>query len=726
MRRPPFSSTWSKVIGVALVTLTEGSAVYVWLRLHDDGHVVWGFVALVAGEMLETFWVARPLKRAESRIPIGDPYGAARHRRRFAARFGAAFFGELGIWAVWLWLAADRRVDEPIIAAAVLVVLMHLKHQLEVTTVRDIGYFSEFWRGTIASASEAAGAVGCLALIEADEPLLAAAALAAGFLVEHTLLILRLAQAVEERDISVPRLRQPPLQLYLRVLAFFGKRVPWLWRLVQGIGPLDRALNRTAIDRLVRQVPPRPNPLSTMAPYTSWASLTDRSYNGRYLTPAAGGARGQPPLDAVAELFRREGDMESCPKSTVLFASFAQWFVDGFLRTERATRKRPRNTLRNESTHDVDLAQLYGLNAAMTDALRAKSGGRLRSTTVNGEEFPELLCRRGRRKQEFKVLPKPLGFNDMTRDERSQLFAMGTDVHSVGFTALNVLFLREHNRIARQLQGAYGWDDDRLFQTARIILVVVLLRIVIEDYINHITSYYFRFRFPPPGTFDKTAWFRQNWMAVEFNLLYRWHPLIPRTLRVADRELTTGQMLLANDVLTTHGLRTFLLAASEQRAGRIGLFNTDPTLVAVAEAPTVQQGRTAELRSYNDYRELCRLPRLRHFGEFSTDEHVVSRLHALYDHVDEVEFYVGLFAEQAGEYEMLPPLMTAMVSFDAFSQVLTNPLLAPNIFGPDTFSPIGMEIIDETRGLDTLIRRNIPDGNQGDRFSMTWRDYRGP
>jgi len=726
MRRVPFSSTWSKVLGVVLVTLTEGSAVYAWLRLQDAGHPWWGLIVLAAGEVLETLCVAAPLKRAESRVPVGDPYGAARHRRRFAARFNAAFWGELGTWIVWLWLAADAWVGEPVPAAVVLLVLMHLKHQLEVTTVRDIPYLREFWRGTVASASEVAGAVGCLALIEADELLLAAAALAAGFLVEHTLLIRQLAHAVAERDISVPRARQPPLQLSLRVLAFFGKRVPRLWRLAQSIGPVDRALNRTAIDRLVTQVPPRPNPLSTMAPYTSWASLTDRSFNGRYLTPAAGGARGRPPLDAVAELFRREGDMEPCPKSTVLFASFAQWFVDGFLRTERPTRKQPRNTLRNESTHDVDLAQLYGLDAGMTDALRAKSGGRLRSATVNGEEFPELLCRCGRRKKEFKVLPEPLGFKDMTRHERDQLFAMGTDVHSVGFTALNVLFLREHNRIARQLQGAYGWDDDRLFQTARNILVVVLLRIVIEDYINHITGYHFRLRFPPPGTFDKTAWFRQNWMAVEFNLLYRWHSLIPRTLRVADRELTTGEMLLANDVLTTHGLRTFMLAASEQRAGRIGLFNTDPSLVALAEAPTIQQGRTAELRSYNDYRELCRLPRLRHFGQFSTDERVGSRLHALYDNVDDVEFYVGLFAEQLGEYEMLPPLMTTMVSFDAFSQVLTNPLLAPNIFGPDTFSPVGMTIIDKTRGLDTLIRRNVPDGSRDDRFSMTWLDYRGP
>ena len=638
-----------------------------------------------------------------------------------------ASIAELGIWAGWWWLAADAELDQPIVAAIALLVTMHLKHQLEVTTVRDTGYFARFWHGTVASAAEVAGAVACLSLIEADQPLLAGAALAAGFLLEHSLLIRQLAQALAERDITVPRPRRPPLQLWLRVLDFLGKRLRWFWRLVQSIGPVERLLNRTAINRLVLQVPPRPNALSTKAPYSSWSSLTDRSWSGRYLAPSAGGVRGRPPLDDVAELFRRQGEMVPCPKSTVLFASFAQWFVDGFLRTERPARGRPRNTLRNESNHDIDLAQLYGLNADVTRVLREGEGGRLRSRTVDGEEFPELLCSRGKRKPEFKVLPEPLGFEDMSPAERNGLFAMGTDVHSLGFTAFNVLFLREHNQIAGKLRSAHpGWNDDRLFETARNVLIVVLLRIIIEDYINHITGYWFRFDFPRPGTFEKAAWFRQNWMAVEFNLLYRWHPLIPWSLRIGDRVVTAQQMLLANDVLTTHGLRAFMLAATEQRAGRIGLFNTDPSLVASAERPTIEQGRLVELRGYNDYRELCRLPRLRHFGQFSTDPAVATRLHDRYDQVDEVEFYVGLFAEQAGDYEMLPPLMTAMVSFDAFSQALTNPLLAPGVFGPETFSRVGLKIIGETRSLDTLIRRNVPGAIAQDRFSLTWSGYRGP
>jgi heme peroxidase len=363
----------------------------------------------------------------------------------------------------------------------------------------------------------------------------------------------------------------------------------------------------------------------------------------------------------------------------------------------------------------------------MTDALRAKVGGRLRSITINGEEFPERLCRWGIRKCRFRVLPEPLGFRDLTRAQKDQLFAMGTDVRSIGFTAFNVLFLREHNRIARKLDGAYpDWDDERVFQTARNIVTVVLLKIVVEDYINHILGYHFRLRFPPAGTFGTARWFRPNWMAVEFDLLYRWHSLLPRTVQVGDRHLTVEDMLVANDVLTGFGLREFMLAASRQRAGRIGLFNTDPHLVTTAEVPTINQGRVAELRSYNDYREHCRLPRLQHFGQFSSDPRVGRRLHGLYGDVDNVEFYVGLFAEEPSPYDILPPLMGTLVAFDAFSQLLTNPLLAPRVDVARTFTPVGVRIIKKTKCLEQVICRNVPYSAPDDYFSLTWRDYDGP
>lgn len=68
--------------------------------------------------------------------------------------------------------------------------------------------------------------------------------------------------------------------------------------------------------------------------------------------------------------------------------------------------------------------------------------------------------------------------------------------------------------------------------------------------------------------------------------------------------------------------------------------------------------------------------------------------------------------------------MATMVSFDAFSQALTNPLLAPRIYNEDTFSRAGMEIIEATESLSDIVRRNVPCGSEPYFVSLTRRDYR--
>jgi prostaglandin-endoperoxide synthase 2 len=55
---------------------------------------------------------------------------------------------------------------------------------------------------------------------------------------------------------------------------------------------------------------------------------------------------------------------------------------------------------------------------------------------------------------------------------------------------------------------------------------------------------------------------------------------------------------------------------------------------------------------------------------------------------------------------MMGELLTTMVAYDAFTQALTNPLLARNIFNEQTFSKAGMTIIKQTRSLQQIIARN--------------------
>ena len=54
-------------------------------------------------------------------------------------------------------------------------------------------------------------------------------------------------------------------------------------------------------------------------------------------------------------------------------------------------------------------------------------------------------------------------------------------------------------------------------------------------------------------------------------------------------------------------------------------------------------------------------------------------------------------------------LLTAMVGYDAFTQALTNPVLAPQVFTEATFTRAGLKIISKTRSLQQIVARNAAD-----------------
>jgi len=506
----------------------------------------------------------------------------------------------------------------------------------------------------------------------------------------------------------------------LKFLALTSARP--FWQRIQAVEPLRRRVNAALIDGAIREMPPRPEPLSTMADYTSWASLTDRTYSGRHMPPIAVAEAHRPTPERAADLFTRGETMIPCPRSTVLFAYFAQWFTDGFLRGDTNI---PRDPRKNSSNHHIDLNQVYGLTPAATAALRAFDGGLLKSRLINGGEFPPHLCANGVIKPEFAPL-RTIRFTELSQAQRDALFATGSDRGNgqIGFTMLTVLFLREHNRVARLLAGHYPhWDDERLFQTARNILIVLLIKLVVEEYINHITPYHFRFTLDPrlPAMLARAPWHRENWASVEFNLVYRWHSLIPSRLTVGERDLPMARTLFAAELIPGPGLGRLFEDASLQRAGRIGLFNTDPLLRGI-DVASIADSRALDLAPYNSYREHCRFPRVRSFEQVSGDERVVGALRELYRGVDDLDLYVGLFAEEpGGPGAILPPLLTKIIAIDAFSQALTNPLLSPRVFNAATFSRQGMRIIAATRSLADIVHRNIPEDPARRFVRMTWR-----
>ena len=491
------------------------------------------------------------------------------------------------------------------------------------------------------------------------------------------------------------------------------------WAFVNTQPWLHGVLNRIVIDRAVRKLPARPLALSTMHDaYTSWPSLNDRTWFSRYL-PAADA----PVQPDVAELFRpRAAGPRLSQRSTLLFPAFAQWFTDGFLMTEP-------NRRRTRTNHQIDLSQLYGIAEDVTQVLRLCSDnpgqrGRMRSVVTGGEEWsPPLFDADG---QKPDLLPTPVHLpNDWDPVKRASLFAFGGErANSSCYTAaVNTLFLREHNRLAAAIEAANpAWDDERVFQTARNVNIVQLIRVVVEEYINHISPYWLQ-QLSSPLPAYRALWNRPNWIPVEFNLLYRWHSLVPEQVVWAGSNVPIADCLFDNTRLLANGLAATFASASDTQAWSLGLFNTARALQPV-ELASIEQGRANKLASYNAYRVNAGYPAVTRFEQISGDPEIVAALHRLYGDVDRVEFFVGLLAEDLPPRSAVPPLIGRMVAADAFSHALTNPLLAPLVYTDKTFSPTGMAAINAMHSLSDLVGRNAPDPGGQRRVTMEWGDYR--
>jgi prostaglandin-endoperoxide synthase 2 len=479
---------------------------------------------------------------------------------------------------------------------------------------------------------------------------------------------------------------------------------------IDSCGWLDNVASGIAVNQLVNCTRNRPHPWSTASDYTSWKSLTDRTYQGRWLPAAVPGV--QPAADAVKMLFARPPGAQLLSKnSTCLFPAFAQYLTDGFIRTRTDDRSR------TTSNHEIDLCQLYGRTEVQTDTLRLKSEtpgqkGRLKTQVIGGEDFsPFYYLSDGETvdpQYAEPFLDSILGDHTpgVTPDRRSSLFAIGGDrANSTPFTTMmNTLFLREHNRVAGELEVRNpGWGDEQVFQTARNIMIPMFIKIVVEQYINHISPAPFNLTADPTVAWS-AKWNRPNWITAEFSLLYRWHSLMPDVIDWPTGPIPLGIFTMDNRPLMNSGLAAGFAAAAAQPAAELGALNTSAALMIVEEL-AIDQARSNHLASYNAYRVCFGMKPATSTADITSDRRVAALLEELYPTVDDIEFYPGLFAEDRVARSPLPGLLARIVAVDAFSQALTNPLLSEHVFNAETFTAWGLQLIHDTRSLGQILAR---------------------
>ena len=318
-----------------------------------------------------------------------------------------------------------------------------------------------------------------------------------------------------------------------------------------------------------------------------------------------------------------------------------------------------------------------------------------------------------------------------SKSVRDVLFAVGGDrVNAVPQVSLmNTLWLREHNRLACELAVRHeSWSDDQVFETARNIVIVEFIKIVVEDYINHIAP------IAVPLMADssvawKAPWNKPNWITTEFSLLYRWHALIPDSIRWGDNEYSMGDGYFMNNMpLLSNGLQRAFEDLSSQKAAELGPRNTNEHLVEI-ENNSIRQGRLCQLASYNEYREYLGREAVTKFSSVSSDPFVVKQLERAYRDVSEIDFFVGIFCEDRIADSPLPQTIFSFVALDAFTQALTNPLLSEHVFGTgsksthSTFSSYGDEQINSCKSLKDIVTRNVKHADKLGYVGMTQQGW---
>lgn len=524
---------------------------------------------------------------------------------------------------------------------------------------------------------------------------------------------------------------------------------------LQKVKAVRRLTSRIITSSLTDQVAPRPHPHTLSGRYTSWHGLVDRSYTGRHAGHLPNSRYRKPSKEDLLDLFTAApGAQEPCHSSSFLFAAYAQWFTDSFLRTSHGMvfdddgnaqtdetgklLRTPDRFRRNDSNHEIDLNQLYGVDEYRTRLLRNR--GRFARWEQGRERgFLDYQMREDKngKPQMYppQILNKPIAPRrpldlrpefDGLHDERvlRQIFGLGAAERSaehfavglehgnstVGNSLFNALFLREHNRVAKIIGEANThWDDEQVFQTTRNTVMVIALNTVLSDYIRHISQKNFPIDIVP-GFADTKPWYRPNRIAIEFNILYRWHELVPETFdfenSLIDFPVDIDNFRHNNAMLIEQGPEAIIDMMSRQRAGKLTLGNL-PHYLKPVKADTLDLMRAAQLAPYNTYRERFGMPRAYTFEDVTKDPERAGRLKALYpDGIESLEWFVGMYAEDHRKGGIMGPLLGAMVANDAFTQALTNPLLANGIYGPKTFSEAGLREIENAGSLYDLIARN--------------------
>uniref|UniRef100_A0A8C1YCG5 Prostaglandin G/H synthase 2 n=1 Tax=Cyprinus carpio TaxID=7962 RepID=A0A8C1YCG5_CYPCA len=468
----------------------------------------------------------------------------------------------------------------------------------------------------------------------------------------------------------------------------------WIWDIINSISFLRDAIMRyilTSRSHLVNS-PPTYNADYN---YKSWEAYSNLSYYTRTLAPLPQNCP-TPDLpnakEVVEKVLVRKQFIPDPQRSSLMFAFFAQHFSHQFFKSD--FKKGPAFT--KALGHGVNLGHIYGETLERQHKLRLFKDGKLKYQVVDGEVYPPLV----------KDVQVDMHYPPHIPEE--QRFAVGHEAFGLvpGLMMYASIWLREHNRVCDIMKQEHpDWDDERIFQTTRLILIGETIKIVIEDYVQHLSGYHFKLKFDPELLFSERFQY-QNRIASEFNTLYHWHPLMPDNFQIQDQVYGHHQFVFNNSILTKHGIRNMVESFTKQRSGRVAGGRNLPATVQGVAINVLEHSRQMRYQSFNAYRKRFNMKPYSSFEEM-TDKELAAEMKQLYGHIDAVELYPGLLVEKPRPNAVFGETMVEMGAPYSLKGLMGNAICSPEYWMPSTFGgKVGFDIVNSA-SLKKLVCLNI-------------------
>ncbi|XP_076051646.1 salivary peroxidase/catechol oxidase-like [Oratosquilla oratoria] len=313
----------------------------------------------------------------------------------------------------------------------------------------------------------------------------------------------------------------------------------------------------------------------------------------------------------------------------------------------------------NQLTHWIDGSNIYGSTPEEFEGVRGTRprDGLLRTS---GNNF----------------LPEnPVEVGDCQASQRGARCFIAGDSRvneQPGLTAMHVVWLREHNRIARIMKQLHPrWNDQQLFEETRRIVIAEYQHITYNEWLPIILGPSFMTSFQIGArqfghSFDYLPNVNPNMNNEFITAAFRFgHTLVQGFLQIFDANNRASTIKMRDHFNSPHlvarpGLLDGLLRGMTRQASQnFDSFVTEDLSNHLFQTPrdnfgmdlmslNIARGRDHAIATYNEIREICGLPRARTFAEFGDHipPQIIERFRRIYAHVDDVDFFVGGLSER--------------------------------------------------------------------------------